>query len=73
MSAEVRHIAEWRQHHHETLQQFATRLDVSITALVAWERGVRVPRERMRQRIADRLGVRYEQITYGERDTKEAA
>lgn len=67
-----RHIADWREEYQETLQQFAARLDVSISALVNWEHG-KVPRRRMKQRIAERLRLRPDQIIYGERDPKTSA
>ena len=69
---EVRTILEWRRHFHETRQQFATRLGVSMSALKMWEEG-KEPRESVRQRIADRLGVAYDQITYGNTSQKEHA
>ena len=69
----ARHIAEWRKQYRETLQQFATRLDVSITTLANWEHGKKAPRQRMQQRVAERLGVKPEQIVYGEPSPKSLA
>lgn len=61
---EVRSIREWRAFYRETLQEFAQRVDVSISALSLWERGVKVPRARTQRRIAEQLGVKVEQITW---------
>lgn len=69
MTREAKTLREWRDALGETQQQFATRLDVSISAVVSWERGV-VPRTRMKQRIAERLKLRPEQIVWPE-DEKE--
>ncbi|PZD94834.1 transcriptional regulator [Paenibacillus sambharensis] len=48
-----------------TQQQLAERLGVSVAVLGSLERGTRKPETKLIERIAESLGVSYEELTAG--------
>ncbi len=61
-------IRQLRQERGWTQETLARRLGAGQTAVSAWERGERVPRQRYLLRLADLFGISVEVITLGPAD-----
>ncbi len=59
-------LRQLRQARGWSQQDLAVRLGVSQGAVSLWERGVRLPYRRTRQRLADLFGVGVGEIAFGE-------
>jgi|GEM_PF-3491884 DNA-binding XRE family transcriptional regulator len=60
-----RTLRQWREKvYFETQEEFAQRLGVHETAISLWETGRRHPRLRTRRIIAERLGLKPQQIIF---------
>ena len=57
MTEDRRPLAEHRERAGVTQQQLAGQLDVSVSVVSQWERGLVTPRRPMAQRIDDALGA----------------
>ncbi len=66
-SAEARTLKDWRTKvYFESQAEFAERLDVATSVLSLWETGARVPRFKSQRAIAQKLGLRPDQIIWPE-------
>ena len=64
----ARRIRAFRKLKGHTQLEFAEQLDISIGILGAIERGVRKPDERLLQRMAEVLGISYDELTLSRKE-----
>ncbi len=71
----ARTLKDWRTKvFYESQAEFSLRLGVHKSVLSMWENGVRVPRFKTQRAVAEKLGVRPDQILWPESTAgKEAA